>query len=168
MNATIAVLNRLERDGVVKQYAVAGGVAATFYMEPLTTYDLDVFILVESKPGKLISLAPIYDYLAACGFKTEREYVMIHGMPVQFIPTYNRLSEEALEQARTVKYSGAPVRVIRPEHVLAIMLQTGRPKDLIRARQLAESAGLNRAYLLEVLKRHNLTSRWRALRRKSG
>ena len=77
-------------------------------------------------------------------------------------------SESGPEFPIGVNRRASAVTVRRPEHVLAIMLQTGRPKDLIRARQLAESAGLNRAYLLEVLKRHNLTSRWRALRRKSG
>lgn len=166
MKPTIVVLNRLERDGVIRRYAVAGAVATTFYMEPLATYDLDVFVLIEAKPGKLVSLAGIYAYLAKRGFKAEREYVMIHSIPVQFIPVYNRLSEEALKEAQTVEYAGEPVWVLRPEHLLAIMLQTARPKDLVRAGQLAEQADWDREYLAKVLKRHGLSSRWRELSRK--
>ena len=100
MKQTIEVLNQLEHDGVVGRYAIAGAIAATFYIEPLPTYDLDVFVLIKTTPGKLISLTPIYARLEELGFKPHREHVVIHGVPVQFIPVYNRLSEEALSEAR--------------------------------------------------------------------
>lgn len=151
---------------MVGRYAIAGAIAATFYMEPLPTYDLDVFVLIKTTPGKLISLTPIYARLAELGFKPRREYVEIHGVPVQFLPVYNRLSEEALSEAREVEYDHTPTRVIRPEHLLAIMLQTARPKDLVRARMLAEQAELDTAYLLKLLRRHGLTRNWRELKRR--
>jgi len=165
---TIEVLNQLEHDGVVGRYAVAGAIAATFYVEPLPTYDLDVFVLIKTTPGKLISLTPIYARLEELGFKPHREHVVIHGVPVQFIPVYNRLSEEALNGARAVEYDHTPTRVIRPEHLLAIMLQTARPKDLVRARLLAEQAEVDTAYLLKLLRRHGLTRNWRELKRRAG
>jgi hypothetical protein len=164
---TIEVLNQLERDGVVGRYAIAGAIAATFYMEPLPTYDLDVFILIKTTPGRLISLTPIYARLKELGFKPHREHVVIHGVPVQFIPVYNRLSEEALSEARAVEYDHTPTRVIRPEHLLAIMLQTARPKDLVRARLLAERAEVDAAYLLKLLRRHGLTRNWREFKRRA-
>ena len=167
MKQTIEVLNQLERDGVVGRYAIAGAIAATFYIEPLPTYDLDVFVLIKPTPGKLISLAPIYARLKELGFKPHREHVVIHGVPVQFIPVYNQLSEEALSEARLVKYDHTPTRVIRPEHLLAIMLQTARPKDLVRARLLAEQAEVDAAYLLKLLRRHGLIRDWRELKRRA-
>ena len=44
------------------------------------------------------------------------------------------------------------------------MLQTARPKDLVRARLLAEQAELDTAYLLKLLRRHGLTRNWRELK----
>jgi len=152
---------------MVGRYAIAGAIAATFYVEPVPTYDLDVFVLIKTTPGKLISLAPIYARLKELGFKPHREHVVIHGVPVQFIPVYNRLSEEALSEARAVEYDLMPTRVIRPEHLLAIMLQTSRPKDLVRARLLAEQAELDAAYLSKLLSRHGLTRKWRELKQPS-
>jgi hypothetical protein len=145
MKQTIEVLNQLELDGVFGRYAIAGAIAATFYIEPLPTYDLDVFVLIKPAPGKLISLTPIYARLKELGFKPHHEHVVIHGIPVQFIPVYNRLSEGAMSEARAVEYDHIPTRVIRPEHLLAIMLQTSRSKDLVRARLLADHAELDAA-----------------------
>lgn len=44
MEKTLRVLNALEREGIVRCYAIGGAVAAIFYMEPFLTYDLDVFV----------------------------------------------------------------------------------------------------------------------------
>ena len=43
MERTLQVLNQLERDGVLGRYAIGGALGATFYVEPLLTFDLDVF-----------------------------------------------------------------------------------------------------------------------------
>lgn len=42
MEATLRVLNELERNGVISRYAIGGAVGAIFYMEPFLTYDLDI------------------------------------------------------------------------------------------------------------------------------
>jgi hypothetical protein len=36
---------------------------ATFYTEPVLTFDLDVFVLISASTGKLVSLTPIYEAL---------------------------------------------------------------------------------------------------------
>lgn len=43
MEATLRVLNELEQTEVMSRYAIGGAMAATFYVEPLLTFDLDVF-----------------------------------------------------------------------------------------------------------------------------
>ena len=45
MKRTLQVLNELERDGVFTRYAIGGAMGATFYTEPLLTFDLDVFVV---------------------------------------------------------------------------------------------------------------------------
>jgi hypothetical protein len=38
---TLQVLSGLERDGVIIRYAIGGAMAATFYAEPVLTFDLE-------------------------------------------------------------------------------------------------------------------------------
>ena len=42
MNDAIEILKLLVTDGILSDYALGGGIAATFYMEPVLTYDLDI------------------------------------------------------------------------------------------------------------------------------
>jgi hypothetical protein len=48
-------------------------------------------------------MEPIYDSLKQRGCEPEGECVLIAGMPVQFLPAYNPLLEEALAEAREEK-----------------------------------------------------------------
>jgi hypothetical protein len=162
MEGTLEVLNQLEAEGVISRYAIGGAVGAIFYMEPFLTYDLDVFVFLPQTAGGLLTLSPIYEALKQRGFDAEGECVLIKGMPVQFLPAYNPLLEEALEQARDESYADTRARVLRPEHLAAIMVQTGRDKDRQRFTTFMEEAPLDAAYLQEVLTRHQLTTRFNA------
>jgi len=158
---TLQVLNEMERDGVFTRYAIAGAMAATFYTEPVLTFDLDVFVLLQSSATGLVSLAPIYDALRTRGYKEEQECILIEGVPVQFLPAYNALIEEALAQAREIDYEGVPARVVRAEHLIAICLQTGRAKDRARVAMLREQAHLDHELLADILRRHQLEEKWK-------
>ena len=162
MEKTIQVLNSLEREGLLMRYAIGGAMGATFYVEPVLTFDLDVFVLLPHKAGALLALAPLYQALRAKGYEEEGECVNIEGIPVQFLPAYNALMEEALAEAREILYEKTPARVLRPEHLAAIAVQTGRDKDRERLRVLLEQAPLDREYLGAILVRHNLEKIGRA------
>ena len=161
MKRTLQVLNELERGGLLVRYAIGGAMGATFYVEPLLTFDLDVFVVLPQGAGGLLSLSPLYEALRAQGYTEEGECVLIEGVPVQFIPAYNALLEEALTEARETSYEEAPTRVVRAEHLIAICLQTGRDKDRERVRILREQAKLDRSYLTGVLQRHSLEGKWK-------
>ena len=157
MKLAIQVLNDLKREGVIADYAIGGAIAALFYAEPSFTQDLDVFVLFpEPKRGKLISLGPIYAALRNRGYKAFKEFVEIEGILVQFLPASGALLEEALKEAYNKRYEGTPTRVMRPEHLIAIALQTGRAKDRARVSLLMEQATMEMDYLRLVLKRHKL------------
>jgi hypothetical protein len=158
---TLEVLNELENQSVFSRYAIGGAMAATFYTEPVLTFDLDVFVVLSPEIGQLISLAPVYEALRARGYGEEKEAVMIEGVPVQFLPAYNALVEEALGQAREIDYDGVPARVLRAEHLIAIGLQTGRSKDRARVAMLREQASLDLNLLADILKRHQLEEKWK-------
>ena len=162
MEKTLQVLNSLERNGVLGRYAIGGAMGATFYIEPFLTFDLDVFVLLPEK-GPLLILTTLYEALREKGYREEGEYVNIEGVPVQFLPAYNVLLEEALTEARTTNYDTTPTRVLRAEHLIAICLQTGRDKDIDRVRLFTKEASFDMEYLIAILKRHGLEDAWQHL-----
>ncbi len=162
MEKTLQVLNDLVLSGVLSRYAIGGAMGATFYIEPVLTFDLDIFVILPQTVSGLLTLKPLYEGLRARGYTEEGECVNIEGVPVQFLPAHNDLLVEALTEAREVLYEQTPTRVLRAEHLTAIALQTGRDKDRERVRLLREQAELDRDYLANVLTRHSLEGKWKA------
>lgn len=166
LEETLVVINQLEHEGVIGRYAIGGAVAATRYIEPVQTYDLDIFVILPVSPSGLISLTPIYTYLTQRGYIPQEECIVIEGWPVQFLPVYNELTEEALAEAVDVVFGLTPTRVLSAEHLAAIMLETGRPKDHARLLQFFEFDVLNLRILEEIVTRHGLASNWESFQRR--
>jgi hypothetical protein len=166
MEKTLAVINQLEQEGLVERYAIGGAIAATRYIEPIQTYDLDIFVMLPLSPSGLISISPIYTYLTQRGYTPQKECIIVEGWPVQFLPVYNQLTEEALERAIEVKFGLTPTRVLSAEYLGAIMLETGRSKDHARLIQFFEHDALDRAVLEDIVKRHGLRSKWEVFQRR--
>ena len=161
MKETLQVINQMQANGIIGTYAIGGAVGATFYLEPVATLDIDVFVSLQGGSiSPLISLTPIYDYLLARGHKAEKEYIVIGGWPVQFLPPGNALVEEALSSAIETEVEGVPARVMTAEHLAAIALQTGRAKDAAPLLQFIESGTLDADKLDGILKRHGLIAKW--------
>lgn len=159
MEKTLRVLNDLVVAGVLSRYAIGGAMGATFYVEPVLTFDLDIFVILPQTASGLLSLEPLYSELRNRGYEVS-ECVNIEGIPVQFLPAYNDLLVEALTEARDVLYEQTPTRVLRAEHLMAIATQTGRDKDRERVRLLREEAELDVEYLANLLRRHGLEGKW--------
>ncbi|PZR74985.1 MAG: hypothetical protein DLM73_06310 [Chthoniobacterales bacterium] len=160
----IAMLNQMERDGVIDRYAIGGAVGATFYLEPMSTLDVDVFIAFRQE-SIIVSLAPIFDYLKGFGCKMEGEYIVISGWPVQFLPASEPLLEEALNDAIETDVDGAPARVFTPEHLAAIALQTGRAKDKARLLAFIEAGAFDAKRFQTILAKHGLLEAWQKFER---
>jgi hypothetical protein len=153
------------KDGVIEQYAIGGAVAALFYIEPINTNDLDVFFHVKDTSAGLDILAPLYRYLSDLGYKGRREAIDIEGWPVQFLPVFNPLLEEAVEQAKEVRFQRTKTRIMQAEHLVAIMLQTGRLKDHARIAQFIEHEAVDQKQLAGILAQHRLIKKWKILNR---
>jgi len=161
IKVVLAMINQMQADGVVERYAIGGAVGATFYLEPVATLDVDVFVSFESAPGSLIvSPQRIYDYLTARGGAIEREYIVIAGWPVQFLPPVTPLVEEALKESEVKDVEGTAARVLTAEHLAAIALQTGRAKDKARLLQFVEACVLDMGRFRAILARHDLVAAW--------
>lgn len=177
LRKTIEVVTKLAAEGAIKQYAIAGAVAALNYIQPTLTEDLDVLISIEDfeqRSSGLILLTPIEEALARMGFTNRSEVgIWIEGWPVQFLPVATELDEEALNQAVEVEFryegeASVKVRVLRAEHIVAIALKVGRLKDLARVEAFLEQEVVDLELLKRVLERHRLMPAWKSFCAKAG
>lgn len=152
----------MEADGVIGRYAIGGAVGSIFWLEPITTKDVDVFVSLPTSPGgSLLTLGPIYEYLLARGHKPEGQFIIIEGWAVEFVPPGTPLVEEALAQAVERDVNGVTTRVFTAEHLAAICLQVGRPKDHDRVIRFVEAGVLDAVIFEAILQRHALMEKWR-------
>jgi len=169
MERTVKVLNQMKSEGVILDYALGGAVAALFYMEPIETHDLDVFIsLPPTQSRPLLSLDGVYHYLSTKGYLPEEDHVVVEGVPVQFLVASTPLVEEAMNEASELNYGAQKVAVMRPEHLVAIMVEVNRPKDRIRLVLFLDQVSLDLERLSAILKTHSLQKKWTRILREVG
>ena len=160
----------MQKEGLLLEYAIAGGIGVIFYIEPILTYDLDIFFKMPEEStessardsvGKgLVNLSPIYQYLKTKGYHEDKEHIVIENIPVQFIPVYNDLVKEAVENAAAINFQKTKTKVVNKEYLIAIMLQTFRPKDKERIIMLLGEKKINVKLLDEILIKHNLVEKY--------
>lgn len=172
---TIAVIAQLAVDGVIKNYAITGAIAALNYLEPALTEDVDVLVSLDdfgAHSSGLLLLGPLESALAQRGYATRSDVgVIVEGWPVQFIPVASPLDEESLRDAVEVEIDPAApavVRMLRPEHIVAKAVSIGRLKDLARAEAFLDQDAVDLEALRAVLQRFNLTDEWRSFCMKAG
>jgi hypothetical protein len=153
----------LKREGLIRDYAIGGGVGTMRYTEPFTTLDLDVFY-IPVKEDLTAGLPGIYAHLKERGILPMKEYVVIAGTPVQFLAV-DALTREAVETAVAVEIEGTPTKVCSAEHLLALAVRTGRMKDRTRIQMLMEQGHIDRARLDGILKRHGLAKAFATFRK---
>lgn len=148
-------VDELKKQGIIKDYAICGAFATLFYTEPFNTSDLDI-LYVPKKEEFIISLSPIYNWLKGRGYKEKEEHIIIENMPVQFLPVYDELMEEAFETAQFKVYEGVQVKVLLPEYLIAICLRTGRLKDKMRVEFMLRQIDINKGLLDCLLCKYRL------------
>ena len=158
---TIAVINQITADGIIENYALGGATAVIFYTEPIATEDLDIFVHIRPGGNPFMEFQPIFDYLKERGYGMRGEHFYVEGFPVQFLPTGKKLIDEAIDEANEFRLSdGTVVRVMTPEHLVAIMLDTGRLKDFLRIGVFLQHEVVNLKELQRILDEHNLAQKW--------
>ncbi len=160
LEGTLRIINGMQDAGVIGPYAIGGAVGAFLFIEPGTTFDLDLFIAWETSDSGLIDLGPIYSYLQTLGCEPRREGIMVAGWEVQFIPLGTPLERAAFENAVAITIGGVPTRVLAPEYLMAISLQTGRPKDHLRLLTFQQQAKIARNRFVDILRQHGLEKKW--------
>ena len=155
----LQVLNSMKQEGIIEDYAVAGAMAILFWTEPVPTFDLDVLVFLPGPDQPIVSLDSIYGWTEARGYRASEEHILIEGVPTQFLPSPNPLADEAIETAEDLDYEGVPVKVVKPEYLVALYsdppARTAKRQE--RAAMLLDWSGLNRTLLDEILDRHGLS-----------
>jgi hypothetical protein len=159
MRELAELLNAMRQEGVINEYALFGAIAQMRYTQPLATLDADVLVAVPS-PEPLDVLRPIYDFCAKKGYSAEGDAVRVGAWPVQFIPVFNPLTRQAVEQAEVGEFDGVPVRVVSALHLAVIALSVGRAKDWARILALLESGSVSRDQIARLAARHGLAEGW--------
>lgn len=166
MEATLAILNDLVARGVIEKYAIGGAVGAIFWVEPFDTVDLDVFVFLPADAAPLDPLHKVFADLQGRGYSFEGEFLLIEGIPVQFLPVDDPkgLTKAALEQAVAISYFGGaePVQawVLSPEYLVAIALDVRRSKDYERVARLLNEAPVDRQLVAALIERFGLADSW--------
>lgn len=162
--AALGELNSLKRRRIIKDYAVIGAVAATAYMEPVFTEDIDVIVLVDTDQeyrrtfGRIAELAEGQDGM----------HQVLGGVPVQLFPsTVMPLYRDAVENARQIRIDNLRVKIATAEHLILLYLLANRDRDRLRTRYLLRNVSADR--LQELLEKFDdsektLTSRLQSIR----
>ena len=165
MKELAGLLNQMQHAGVIRNYALFGATAQMRYTEPVATLDADVLVAVSAE-HRLDPLHAIYDFCAARGYRAEGEAIQVGAWPAQFIPAFNPLTVEAMEEAVAADFDGVPLRVVRADHLAVIALSVGRAKDWARILALLESGSVSRNAIGELAGRHGLADAWHRFERR--
>ena len=160
MRDALKVLLQLRDEGALADFAIGGAIAASFYIPAVATEDLDIFAFLKPPASGLLVLTPLYERMQALGGRIENEYVVIGTWPVQILPAYTPLVEEAVTRAVDRAFEDLTVRVVDANYLCAIALQTGRPKDYLRIHSLIESGHVQSEVLGKLVRRFALAQRW--------
>ena len=98
------------------------------------------------------------EHAAARGYLTDAEHIIGEGVPVRFLPAHDELADEAIMTAATLAYEGIPVRVVRPEYLIALYLEPSArtAKRRERAAALMEAGATDQKLLRDLLDRFEL------------
>ena len=141
-------LNELKRMSVIRDYAIGGAHAVAYYLEPVKTLDLDIFILIESDQD----FYNFRSYLRKSGFKMSRTHVVIDGTPVHFLPgSMDPFINEAVRRAKRIRIGGISTKVVSAEYLIASLLLSFRLKDKMVIPDLLELA--DEEELISIVKR---------------
>lgn len=142
------VLNGLKRRKVIRDYVVIGAVAATNYMEPMFTEDIEVIVLVDTDEEYLSTFTAIAQQAEA----QEGMHQVLGGVPVRLFPsTIMPLYRDALIGARQVRFGNLRVKFAFAEHLILLYLLAFRERDHLRVRYLLRK--IDEARLQHLLNR---------------
>jgi hypothetical protein len=117
------ILEELEKNKI--KYAVVGGLALTILGLPRATFDID--LLIEKKSAKLIdNILKKFEYKPV--YKTENVAQYLSELKpfveIYIIYAFRKISTEMLKRAKIIKIFNKKIRVLIPEDIIGLKIQT--------------------------------------------
>jgi len=160
MDKTLKVINEMKKEGVIKDYAIGGSIGTIFYTEPFFCEYLDILFIPSECYNATKSPFYINKYLRGKGYKPNKEYCWIEGVPVKFHPVSNDLEREAVNEASRKKYRSIITRVCKPEHLIAMFVHSDGYGDLTRVAFLSQQSKIDNNLLSKILQYYNLYEKY--------
>ena len=160
MKKTLQILNELVVTGIINEYAIAGGMAHFYYIEPSVTYDLDLIVNLPVDENSLTPLTNLYEWANKNNFQLDHEHIIIGWIPVQFIPAYNDLVKEALNNKIEITLFEEKTFILGAEYLMAIMLNTGRSIDNERLIRFINEAVFEEDRFNSIIDKYGLTEKY--------
>lgn len=144
------VLNGLKRRKIIKDYVVIEAIAATAYMEPIFTEDIDVIVLVDSDEEYLRAFRRVGELAEG----QEGMHHILGGIPVQMFPSNTKpLFRDTLDQALPVRFGRLRSKFASAEHLILLYLEPFREKDRLRIMNIMPNADLPK--LRDLVRRYD-------------
>ena len=166
MKKTLEKINELVSNGIIKNYAIGGGMGQFYYIEAGTTYDLDIMLELHIEDNPLNPLKDIYQWARKENYVEDKEHIIIEGIAVQFLPAYNELLKEAVAYSNKITLFGVATKVIKAEYLMAIMLQTYRSIDKTRLSKFFEEVNYDEALFQNIINKYALVDKLEDFKRK--
>ena len=166
MKATLEKISELQRLGIIGRFAIGGGIAHFYYIEAGTTYDLDIMVTMNAQTSPLFSLEPLYQWASESGYAVSEEHIIIEGIPVQFLPAFNTIITEAIDQSEQVEIFGVKTFIMKPEYLMVIMLDTYRAKDRERLIKFFTQSGYSTTLFEALVAKFNLVEKLKEFKAK--
>jgi hypothetical protein len=168
LERVIAEFNRLQAERRIQNYAIGGAVAAEAYGPPTGTEDVDVFVVLSPSESSalVVDLTPIWSDLGKHGARFEGEHFVIGGWPVDILPPGTPLYDDAIEAATNRRVGSQLARIMTAEHLAAIALHAGRPKDHVRLLDFLKRGVVDRNKLDSLIDRFHLGEQWKSFKEK--
>lgn len=145
----IKLFESMIKDNIIISYALGGGIAVEYYVNPPATLDIDIFVIVSGRG--LDFMSPVYRYLQKHGAKFVGQHLMFHGNRLDVLPAFG-LTKEAVMYAEVVNIKETTLRIIKPDYLAAILYFVGRKKDEDRIKLMINKSLLTEKFTQLVRK----------------
>ena len=169
-------LNRLSARGVIRGYALIGGLAVSTWGLPRGTKDIDLLVSLEA----IKNLKAFQEALEKDGFSPKLYRggpsdpvpfllkVVHEGVPVDMLITTKKWEDEAVENSVGMDFHGVKIPVIPVEYLVVMKLKAGGPRDILDVEELLQIGDINPQLLEGLSKRLRVDKRLERIRRKRG
>lgn len=152
----VGMMNDMKKKKIIKKWALCGGVAAKYYVNPPITKDIDFFVIIDN--SSIMFMSPVYAYMVQHGAKFKGHMLEYKNTLVDIIGSADELIVEGINKAEKVTIDGIKVDILTADYLAAIALSVGRKKDIDRVVRLYNARLLKRKFY-ELTDRLNISKK---------